>query len=53
MGRALSKSEFMALVINDYYEKRYAKRQQEKAASGVLIERMVSERNKRNRKRGF
>lgn len=53
MGRVLNKSEFMALVINDYYEKRYVKRQQENAARGVLIDRMASEKNKRTRKRGF
>ncbi|MFR1378867.1 MAG: hypothetical protein ACLSTJ_07905 [Clostridium neonatale] len=38
MVKKLSKSEFMALVINDYYNKRFKKKQQLQAAEIHSIE---------------
>ena len=53
MVKVLNKSEFMSLVINDYYKKRFNKRQEQGAAKSFTIDRMSSERDKRLKKRGF
>lgn len=51
MSKKLSKSEFMALVTNDYYNKRFKEKQQLQGAEIHLIENTNKVQNFRRKKR--
>jgi hypothetical protein len=55
MGEKLSKSEFMALYINDYYRKRFLKKQLSREGDNYAISRIADEKNKKEKakKRGY